>query len=82
MLHDDASVVYDKAMKAGVPIYFKEWPGMFHVFQLLGDVLPEARKAWREVGKFICKSFNHSVLPDEIKQSGKWAKWTLFYIWV
>jgi len=31
--------------------------GMFHVFQLAFDLVPEAGKAWKEIGAFIQGQF-------------------------
>ena len=53
MLYDDAAIVYKKAVEAGIKAELKIWPGMFHAFQLADWLIPEARKAWREVGIFI-----------------------------
>ena len=69
MLFDDAAAVYDKALKAGVPADFKEWPGMFHVFQLLGGILPEAKKAWSEIGDFVSRRIKDSAIEDDEKIS-------------
>ena len=32
---------------------FREWPEMVHVWHLMFQVLPEAREAIREIGRFI-----------------------------
>jgi acetyl esterase/lipase len=37
---------------AGVPCELQLWPGKVHAFQVFGRVLPEARAAVREVGRF------------------------------
>ena len=30
------------------------YSGMFHVFQMGLDLIPESREAWEEVGEFLC----------------------------
>ncbi len=53
MLFDDASVVAKKAKEQGVLVRFSIYEGMFHVFQMVGTAIPEAKKAWEEVGAFL-----------------------------
>lgn len=53
MLYDDAITVRDKALAAGLNVQFKEWPGMFHAFQIFDLFVPEARVAWREIGAYM-----------------------------
>ena len=53
MLLDDAVHFAEKARAAGVDVTLKVWPEMFHVFQIFGPLLPEARKANREIAEFI-----------------------------
>ena len=47
-------------MKAGVDATLTRYFGMFHVFQILGDVAPESREAWNEVNSFIAHKFLHA----------------------
>jgi acetyl esterase/lipase len=58
MLESDARTIYDKATAAGVNVTFTHYEGMFHVFQLFGDLIPEAHRAWREVESFIDCQFH------------------------
>lgn len=53
MLYDDAAGVAKKAKKQGVPVRFRVYEGMFHVFQMSGTVIPESKRAWEEVGAFL-----------------------------
>lgn len=53
MLLDDSKKVAAKAKQAGVSVRYSEYPGMFHVFQMAAKSMPEAGKAWSEVGKFF-----------------------------
>ncbi len=63
MLYDDSKAVYNKATEAGLPVQLTVWPGMFHVFQLADGLIPESRAAWREIGRFIRKSFADGGKP-------------------
>lgn len=53
MLLSDSRSVRDKAMAAGVAVEYAEYQGMFHVFQLAGKLMPEAKQAWEEIKEFI-----------------------------
>ena len=52
---DDARVFAARAREAGVPVVLQVADGMFHVFQLFGDELPEARNAIAGAGDFLCR---------------------------
>jgi len=60
MLYDDAAIVKQKAVERGVAVEMHVWPGMFHVFQLADGFVPEARKAWKEIGAFIRSQWEFS----------------------
>ena len=51
MLRDDSVRVAKKARSDGIPVNFKVWPGMVHVFQIRG--LPESREAIEQIAKFM-----------------------------
>lgn len=53
MLLSDSSSVAEKAKAAGVDVTFTIYEGMFHVFQMVGYLIPESKKAWSQVGEFI-----------------------------
>jgi len=53
VLRDDAVRLGERARAAGVEAWTVVWPGMTHVFQLQTLLLPEARRANREIGAFI-----------------------------
>ena len=57
ILESDSEIVYQKAAAAGVDATLTRYYGMFHVFQILGDALPESANAWEEVRQFIAKKF-------------------------
>ena len=62
MLLSDSLLVAEKAKRAGVKTRLSVYEGMFHVFQMAMLLIPESKKAWREVGKFLDIIENH--LPD------------------
>lgn len=53
MLYDDGYVLAKKVKDAGVRVRFSEYENMFHVFQAAATMIPESKKAWSEVGKFL-----------------------------
>lgn len=53
MLLSDSRTVAEKAKIAGVRVRLSEYEGMFHVFQMAATLMPESKKAWAEVGKFL-----------------------------
>lgn len=60
ILLDDARMVADKARADGAEVDLKIWEGMWHVWQALGDLLPENEKAFEEVGEFVRSHHNPS----------------------
>lgn len=53
MLLSDSQQVAQKAHRQGVKVRLSEYEGMFHVFQMGLQYLPESRKAWKEVEHFF-----------------------------
>lgn len=53
VLLDDTLAVSQKAKKAGVKLRTSVYDGMFHVFQMGLDLIPESREAWAEVGEYL-----------------------------
>ena len=53
MLYSDSEAVAVKAKEAGVKVKFSVYEGMFHVFQLSAMLMPESKKAWFEVRRFM-----------------------------
>ena len=51
-LSDSVSVAA-KARQQGIRVRLSIYEGMFHVFQMAYLNIPESKKAWAEVGKFI-----------------------------
>ena len=59
VLENDAELVHQSAAKAKVDATLTRYYGMFHVFQILGEITPESREAWSEVTSFIAMKFLH-----------------------
>ena len=55
MLLSDSYTVAEKARSQGVKVRLSEYKGMFHVFQRAMLRMPESKRAWKEVEKFIEK---------------------------
>lgn len=55
MLLSDSIDAAAKAKEQGVRVRLSIYEGMFHVFQMAYMHLPESKRAWAEVGKFIEK---------------------------
>lgn len=53
MLLSDSVSAAKKAKEAGVKVRLSIYEGMFHVFQMAMLLMPESKRAWMEVGKFI-----------------------------
>jgi acetyl esterase/lipase len=58
VLESDTLSVAKKASDAGVTVKVTIYKGMFHVFQLAFDLIPEAKKAWKEIADFFDTHFN------------------------
>ena len=53
MLLSDSKSVAAKAREQGVKVRLSVYEGMFHIFQMAARMLPESKRAWIEIGKFI-----------------------------
>lgn len=53
VLLDDTVIVAKKARKEGTKVRLSIYEGMFHDFQMAGDLMPESKKAWEEVERFL-----------------------------
>ena len=53
MLLSDSVDVAAKARSQGVRLRLSVYEGMFHVFQMAYLAMPESKRAWMEVKKFI-----------------------------
>jgi monoterpene epsilon-lactone hydrolase len=57
ILLDDSILLAEKARSAGVAVTLKIWDGMWHVWQALGDLIPENKKTFEEIGQFVQGQF-------------------------
>ncbi len=57
VLLSDTLTVAEKAKNQDVKVKLSVYEGMFHVFQMAGDLIPESKAAWKEVGAFINKTW-------------------------
>lgn len=53
MLLSDSVTAASMADIAGVDVRLSIYDDMFHVFQMAGKILPEAKKAWEEIEQFL-----------------------------
>lgn len=53
MLLSDSVDAAKKAKEAGCEVKLNVYDGMFHVFQMALDMLPESQQAWQEVKEFV-----------------------------
>lgn len=53
MLLSDSVSVAAKAREQGVKVRLSVYEGMFHIFQMAAKMLPESKRAWVEIGKFM-----------------------------
>ena len=60
ILLDDSNLLAEKAKSAGVDVTLKIWDGMWHVWQALGDLIPENKKTFEEIGQFVQGQFSES----------------------
>ncbi|MFZ6027593.1 MAG: alpha/beta hydrolase [Chloroflexota bacterium] len=58
ILFDDAIEFADSARQAGVCAEVVVWPRMWHVFQMLVPILPEARQSLAQIAQFIKDRFD------------------------
>ncbi len=62
VLESDTITVAKKAYRAGNRVNVTIYNGMFHVFQLAFGLIPEAKKAWKEIKKYIAEQFSDGNL--------------------
>jgi acetyl esterase/lipase len=53
LLRDDGVKMAEKLSNAGVTVELDVWPGVYHVWQLSADILPEARRAIEKIVAFL-----------------------------
>jgi len=70
VLLDDARVIAEKAEAAGVNVTLSVCEGMWHVWQTLGRLLPEAHEAFDEIGRFVHSILNDNSLARQVSPTG------------
>jgi acetyl esterase/lipase len=53
VLLDDAIALAEKAKAAGVDVSLKIWDGLWHVWQVVGNAIPESKMAFEEIEVFV-----------------------------
>ena len=61
ILLGDSILLAEKAKADGVQVELKIWDGMFHVWHVLGDLIPESKMAFEEIGQFVRARFDGGV---------------------
>lgn len=61
ILLGDSILLAEKAKADGVQVELKIWDGMFHVWQALGELIPESKKAFEEIGQFVQSQFGRNA---------------------
>lgn len=61
VLESDAIKIYQKMKDQGNEVILTRYPGMFHMFQMIGDIIPEAKRSWKEIGGFLQKQYNAEI---------------------
>ena len=56
ILLDDSVMLAEKAREDKVDVTIKIWEGMWHVWHLMGNIVPEGKEAIEEVCEFIIKT--------------------------
>lgn len=64
MLLSDTLSVADKIRKAHGKLRLSVYDGMFHVFQMAMNMIPESKEAWEEVADFLQIIYNIDRRPD------------------
>lgn len=61
VLLGDALLVAERAKAAGVDVTLDVWPHMWHVWQAMALIVPEARQAISQLGTFVSEHWRDSV---------------------
>jgi len=59
VLLSDAERLARKAVRDGVEVDFRIWPGMWHVFQAGARYVPESRQSLEDLARFLGARFGH-----------------------
>jgi epsilon-lactone hydrolase len=58
ILLGDSILLAEKAQAGGVQVKLKIWDGMWHVWQTLGNLIPENKTAFEEIDQFVRAGFD------------------------
>ena len=58
MLRDDSVLMAARFEAARVEVKLEVWPGVFHVWQIAADTIPESRKAIDNIVAFVSSRWN------------------------
>jgi acetyl esterase/lipase len=58
ILLGDSILLAEKVKADGVQVELKIWNGMFHVWHVLGDLIPESKMAFEEINQFMRIQFD------------------------
>lgn len=61
ILLGDSILLAEKAKADGVQVELNIWDGMWHVWQALGDLIPENKKTFEEIAQFVRARFEKNV---------------------
>ena len=61
ILLDDAIALAEKDKADGVDVTLKIWDGLWHVWQVVGDAIPESKMAFEEISQFVRARFDGNV---------------------
>jgi acetyl esterase/lipase len=61
ILLGDSILLAEKAKAAGVQVELRIWDGMWHVWHALGELIPESKMAFKEIGQFVSARFNGNL---------------------
>jgi len=60
-LLDDSILLAEKAKADGVDVTLKIWDGMWHVWHVLGELIPENKRTFEEIGQFVQARFKRNA---------------------
>lgn len=63
ILFDDARMVAERARAAGVDVTLSVWDGLWHVWPIVGDLVPESGQAFDEMALFMSTKLPGTRLP-------------------
>lgn len=59
LLLSDSIKMKEKAEATGAVVTLEVWEGMWHDWHMMGNLIPESRRAIKAIGEFACKCFDN-----------------------